>query len=67
MRSAIEQAAVDAGQPDGIDAEVAQAGHELAVDDAAQDRRGDLERLGVGDAQAALEPCSGRRGARAIR
>ena len=45
MRSAIEQAAVDAGQADGIDAEVAQPGHELAVDDAAQDGRGDLERL----------------------
>ena len=31
-------------------------GHELAVDDAAQDGRGHLERLGVGDPQAALEP-----------
>ena len=40
-----EQAAIDAGQPDGIDAEVAQAGHELAVDDAPEDRGGDLERL----------------------
>ena len=40
-----EQAAVDAGQADRVDAEVAQAGHELAVDDAAQDRGGDLERL----------------------
>ena len=44
-RSAIEQAAVDAGQPDGVDAEVAQPGDELAVDHAAEDRRGDLERL----------------------
>ena len=51
-----EQPAVDAGQPDRIDAEVAQPRDELAVDDAAQDGRGDLERLGVGDAQAALEP-----------
>ena len=50
-----EQAAIDAGQADGIDAEVAQAGHELAVDHAPEDRGGHLERLGVGDAQAALE------------
>ena len=39
-----EQAAVDAGQADGVDAEVAQAGDELAVDDAPEDRGGDLER-----------------------
>ena len=39
-----EQAAIDAGQADGIDAEVAQAGDELAVDHAAQDGGGDLER-----------------------
>ena len=38
-----EQPAVDAGQPDRIDAEVAQAGDQLAVDDAAQDGRRDLE------------------------
>ena len=50
-----EQAAVDAGQTDGIDPEVAQPRDQLAVDDAAQDRRGDLEALGVGHAQAALE------------
>ena len=50
-----EQAAIDAGQPDGIDAEVAQSGDELAVDHAPQDRGGDLERGGVGHAQAALE------------
>ena len=50
-----EQAAIDAGQPDGIDAEVAQAGHELAVDHSAEDRGGHFERLGVGDAQAAFE------------
>ena len=62
-----EQAAVDPGQPDGIDAEVAQAGHELAVDHAPQDRGGDLERGGIGDAQAALEPATARPGARATR
>ena len=50
-----EQAAIDARQAHGIDAEVAQPGHELAVDDAAQDGRGDLERGGIGDAQAAFE------------
>ena len=50
-----QQPAVDAGQADRVDAEVAQPGDELAVDDAAQDRGGDLERLGVGHAQAALE------------
>ena len=50
-----EQAAIDAGQADRIDAEVAQAGDELAVDDAAQDRGGHLERGGIGDAQTALE------------
>ena len=50
-----QQPAIDPGQADGIDAEVAQAGHELAVDDSAQDRGGHLERLGVRDAQAALE------------
>ena len=50
-----EQAAVDARQPDGIDAEVAQPGHELAVDHAPEDRGGHLERLGVGHPQAALE------------
>ena len=50
-----EQAAVDARQADRVDAEVAQAGDELAVDDAAQDRGRDLERLGVGDPQPALE------------
>ena len=62
-----EQAAIDPGQPDGIDAEVAQAGHELAVDDAAQDGGRDLEALGVGHAQAALELARARRGARATR
>ena len=39
-----EQPAVDAGQADRVDAEVAQPGDELAVDDAAQHRGGDLER-----------------------
>ena len=39
-----QQAAVHAGQADGIDAEVAQPGDELAVDDAPQDGRRDLER-----------------------
>ena len=39
-----EQAAVDARQADRVDAEVAQPGDELAVDDAAQDRGRDLER-----------------------
>ena len=51
-----EEAAIDPGQPDRVDAEVAQAGHQLAVDDAPQDGRRDLERLGVGDPEAALEP-----------
>ncbi len=50
-----EQAAVDPGQADRIDAEVAQAGDELAVDDPAEDRGGHLERGGVGHPQAALE------------
>ncbi len=50
-----EQAAIDAGQAHGIDAEVAQARDELAVDDAAQDGRRDLEALGVGHAETALE------------
>ena len=50
-----EQAAVDAGQADRVDAEVAQARHELAVDDAPQDGRGDFERPRVGDPQPALE------------
>ena len=50
-----EQAAVDARQPDRVDAEVAQPGHELAVDDAAQDRGGDFEGGGVGDPEAAFE------------
>ena len=39
-----EQAAIDTGQPDGIDAEVAQAGHQLAVDHSPEDRGGHLER-----------------------
>ena len=55
MRSAISRPPSTPDRPDGIDAEVAQAGHELAVDDAAQDRGGHLERLGVRDAEAALE------------
>ena len=50
-----EEAAVDAGQADRVDAQVAQRGHQLRVDDAAQHRRGDLEGLRVGDAEAALE------------
>ena len=62
-----EQPAVDARQADRVDAEVAQPGDELAVDDAAQDRGRDLERGGVGDPQPALELRSGRRGARATR
>ena len=56
IRSPDEQPAVDARQADGVAAHVAQRGDELAVDDAAQDRGGDLERGGVGDAQPALEP-----------
>ena len=51
-----EQPAVDARQADRVDAQVAQPGDELAVDDAAQDGRGDLERGGIGHPQAALEP-----------
>ena len=50
-----EQAPVDPGEADGVDAEVAQRRHELAVDDAPQDGRGHLEGLGVGHPQAALE------------
>ena len=50
-----EQAAVDARQPDRVAADVPQRGDELAVDDAAQDRRRDLERRGIGDPQPALE------------
>ncbi len=51
-----QEAAVDARQSDRIDAEVAESGDELAVHDAAQDGGGDLEGLGVGHPQAALEP-----------
>src|SRR6185295_15889328 len=51
-----EEAAVHAAQTDGVDPEVAQAGDELAVDDAAQDGRGDFQRLGVRDPEAAFEP-----------
>ena len=51
-----QEATIDAGQTDGVDAEVAEAGDELAVDDAAEDCRGDLERLRVRHAKAALEP-----------
>ena len=43
-------------RPDRVAADVAQRGDELAVDDAPQDRRGDLERGRIGDPQAALEP-----------
>ena len=50
-----QQPAVHARQADRVDAQVAERGDELGVDDAAQDRRGDLQRLGVGHAQAALE------------
>ena len=45
MRSAMSRPPSTPDRPDGIDAEVAQAGHQLAVDDAPQDRGGDLERL----------------------
>ena len=51
-----QQPAVHARQADRVDAQVAQPGDQLAVDHAAQDRRGDLEALGVGHPQAALEP-----------
>ena len=50
-----EQAAVDARQPDRVAAHVAQRGDELAVDDAAEHGRGDLERRGIGHPQPALE------------
>ena len=50
-----QQAAVDPRQADRVDAEVAQPGDELAVDDAAQDGGGDLERGGIGHPQPALE------------
>ena len=58
-----EQAAIDARQADGIDAEVAQAGDELAVDHAPEDRGGHLEGRGIGDPQAAFEA---RRDAQAL-
>ncbi len=50
-----EQAAIHAGQADGIDPEVAQARHQLAVDDTAKDSCRDLERLRVRDPQTALK------------
>ena len=55
IRSAIEQAAIDSRQPDGIDPEVAQPGDELRIDHAPEHGGRDFERLGVGDAQAAFE------------
>ena len=51
-----QQPAVHARQPDGVATDVAERGDELAVDDAAQDRRRDLERRRVGDPQPVLEP-----------
>src|SRR5919198_3257811 len=51
-----QQASVDAGQADSVDPQVAQRADELAVDDAPQDRGGNLERRLVGDTEAALEP-----------
>ena len=56
MRSATSRPPSTPAEADRVDAEVAQARDELAVDDAAQDRRRDLEGLGVGHPQPALEP-----------
>jgi len=50
-----EEAAIDPGQPDGVDAEIAETGDQLAVDDAAEHGRGDLERGLIGDPEALLE------------
>ncbi len=50
-----QQTAVDPRQPDRVDAKITQPGDQLAVDDAAQDRCGNLEGRGVGDPKAALE------------
>ena len=50
-----EQPAVDAGEAHRVDPQVAERGDELGVDDAAQDGRGNLQRLRVRDAEAALE------------
>ena len=62
-----EQAAIDAAQAHGIDAEVAQARHELAVDDAAQDGRRDLEATGHRSRAGRPRTGSARRAARATR
>ena len=50
-----QEAAVDAREADRVDADVVERRDQLAVHDAAQDRRGDLDRGLVGDPQAALE------------
>ena len=50
-----QEAAVDAREPDRIDAEVAQPGHELTVDDAPQDGRRDFQGGRIRDAEPALE------------
>ena len=50
-----EQPAVDAGEAHRVDPQVAEGGDELGVDDAAQDGRGNLQRLRVRHAEAALE------------
>ena len=50
-----EQPAVHAAEAHGVAARVAQRGDQLAVDDAPQDRGGDLERRRVRDAQPVHE------------
>src|SRR5262245_60331276 len=51
-----EQPAVDAGQADRVDPQVAETRDEFAVDDSPENRRGDLERRRVRHAEAVLEP-----------
>ena len=56
MRSADEQRRRRRrDRPTASHAGIPQRGHELAVDDAAQDRGRDLERRGIGDPEAVLE------------
>ena len=50
-----QQPAIDAGQADGIDAEVTKTGDQLGIDHSPENRGGHFERLGIGDPQAALE------------
>ena len=51
-----DQAAVDAADADGSRAEPLQRGDQLGVDEAAEHRDRDRQRLVVGDAATVLEP-----------